>query len=141
LITEMLDRKDPYFKDNYNLFADSLHDALEWVWKKPVEVTTTEWQETVISQQTYADRKNEYANRLVLLPIGQVMVKTPSGEHVMETDVPKTAKEQRAALPSIRKRVLDQTIRDYCKSRHAVEEEIRKRQEPPLPPVSQHYTV
>lgn len=125
----------------FNTFADELKDALYEVYKSPIEVATTEWQTTPTVQQTYADRKNQIANLMVQFPIGQAMVKTPDGEHIMRTIMPTTDKGKRAALPTIRQRMLDQTARTYCKSRQEVEEEIRHRQEPPHPPVQQKYTI
>src|SRR5205085_10902467 len=83
----LLDRK--WF---FVYFSDMLRSALYEVWQSPIEVTTTEWQETLISQQTYADRKNQIANELVQFPIGQAMVKSPEGEYRMRTIMPQTTK-------------------------------------------------
>jgi len=85
-----------------------------------------------VPQQTYADKCNEIANKLVHLKQRQAMVKLPIGEYLMET-IPSTTSH--ADSPK-KQQIIEHTRKKYCMPRAEVEEEIRKRQEvheSPLP--------
>jgi hypothetical protein len=86
-----------------------------------IEATPT----IIQTQQTYADKRNEIANKLVHLKRGQAMVKLPTGEFLLET-IPSTTSH--ADSPK-KTQIIEQTRQKYCRPRSEVEEEIRKRQE------------
>src|SRR5258708_15084617 len=112
-------------KARHDRFVDKLMHVLHILKTPGGKITTysTEWMESPASQQTFGDREHEIANILTHLPPRQAMVSTPSGEYTMKThDLPSVSD-----ITKKRDRVLEHTIRQYCKSRSQVEQEIVNR--------------
>src|SRR5438552_4653235 len=77
-------------KARHDRFYTMLKQVLD-ILKTPqgkIEATPTIMQ----TQQTYADKHNEVANKLVHLKPGQTMVKLPTGEYLLETDPSTTSR-------------------------------------------------
>src|SRR5205807_1646273 len=76
-----------YFRDD---FFDELDDVLAILAIKngKIQLPSIEWQETLLSQQTFGDRENENGNKHGHLKNGQAMVRLSDGEHLIETTPP-----------------------------------------------------
>lgn len=125
-----------YFKND---FFDALDDVLS-ILESPdgaIKIPSTQWQETLLSQQSFGEREKEIGNTLGHLKPGQAMVRLSDGEHLIETEDP-------PRIPNIkdkRDRMLKQTIKNYCKSRAEIEREIAKRIPSPQPPTQRKHTI
>ncbi len=103
-----------------------------------IAIPSTEWVDTLITQQTFGDREKEISNRLTHLAPRQAMISLPSGEYTMKThDIPSVAN-----ITERKERILQNTIRQFCKSRAQVEEEIAERvRQGSQPQTSRKYTL
>ena len=122
-------------KAPHDRFVDAL-DAVLSVFSTAegrIAIPSTEWVDTPISQQTHADREREISNTLTHLPFRHAMISIPTGEYTIKThDIPAVAD-----ISSKKDRILDDTKRQYCKSRSEVEREIANRIRPDDPPPTQ----
>ncbi len=135
-------------KATYLEFVNDLQKVVEilmtYEGREGVKVST--WQAEPVIQQTHTDKRAEIANVLTHLPVGRAWVRltTSDGErkaiaeHVIDTRMPTGFSEKE--LERKRTQVVAYTRANYCKPRHEVEEEIRRRQNPDnqLPTTRKH---
>lgn len=118
----------------YEPFKTKLDAVLQALMQNKIEVPNTQWQETIATNQTHADKRNEIANALGQLPLYTAMVKTPKGEWTI-----KTIKGEGLSRDFQRKKdfIITNTRQNYCRPRKEVEREIASRIRPDNNPLSQ----
>ncbi len=120
-------------------FQELLRKILKILREERIYDYSSEYSE-IVSQQTFADRANEVVNELVHLKKGHARIIIPGEEHLIETIVPKS---NRANLQTKKDRIVENTRKNYCKTRAEVEEEIRRRQGSgePTPPITRKHPL
>ncbi len=105
--------------------------------KSPILVDSGKYEKVEGPRQSYQDRENEIANTLTHLPARHAMISIPSGEYTMKThDISSVAD-----ITNKKDRILENTIRQYCKSRSLVEQEIAERIRPDELPTQRKHTL
>lgn len=124
-------RKIFYFCSALGLLGIRLHQS-------PIMIDSGKYEKVEGPRMTPREVTDRIANTLTHLPPRQAMMSLPSGEYTMKThDIP--------GVPDITKkkeRILENTIRQFCKSRSQVEEEIAARtKQGSQPQTTRKYTL
>ncbi len=126
-----------------------------WTWvyllskelaKEPIMVDSGKYEQVEGPRMTFADMANMVANEITQYPRGRARAKLTVTqdkkpvivEHILTT-IPPGAGLKNLAMK--KQQIIDNTKRNYCKSRAEVEKEITRRQESPEPPTTRKHTL